>query len=123
MKPITDTPDEVRRIADNTDAKLFLTQLGLLDKLLELAVRPEGVSPSKPWGSRLYLSNHITHWIIADYYCGYANPADNGFLITCIPKSQCSPDEFRALQERSQATEFSEGITSSWTGKYRPPQN
>ena len=52
MTPITDTPNEFRRILDDTEAKFFLIQFGLIDKLLEHGTPPR--KSFRPWSSALY---------------------------------------------------------------------
>ncbi len=106
MAPITETPNEFRCFLDNTDAKLLLVQFGLLDKLLEGAKRPDG-----PWSFYTYSWDHPTHWIIGAYFYGFSNPADNGFAVQCIPKSQFSLEQFRGIQRREAAFMFPNGYS------------
>ncbi len=123
MTPITDTPNEFRRILDDTDAKFVLIQFGLIDKLLEHGTRPAGVSLSEPWSSRIYFTDHPTHWLVADYYTGFSNPADNGFVVDCIPKSQVSLEQFRTVERQHAAARFPYDIETAEGGRLRPPQN
>ena len=123
MTPITDTPDEFRRILDDGEAKLFLIQFGLIEKLREHGTRPAGISLFEPWSSRTYFTDHPTHWIVADYFCGFTNPADNGFVVDCIPKSRVSLEQFRSVQRQQAAARFPNGIATGESGKFRPPQN
>ncbi|MSU62412.1 MAG: hypothetical protein EXS31_08450 [Pedosphaera sp.] len=123
MTPLTDTPNEFRRILDNAEAKVVLIQLRLIDKLLEHGTRPVGVSLSEPWSSRVYSTDHPTHWIVADYFCGFANPADNGFVVDCIPKSRVSLDQFRTVQRQQAAARFPHGIETGESGMLDVPNN
>jgi hypothetical protein len=117
VKPLSETPNEFRRILDNAEAKIVLMQLGIMEKLLEYATRPVGMSLSEPWSARIYSTDHPTHWIVADYFTGFANPADNGFAVACIPKSQVTLEQFREVQRKNAAARFPGGVQSSESGQ------
>jgi hypothetical protein len=123
MIPITDTPDEFRRIMDDADAKLILIEFGLIENLLKHGKRPAGVSLSEPWSARTYFTDHPTHWIVADYFCGFPNSTDNGFVVDCIPKSRVSLEQFRRVQRQQATSRFPNGIATHESGTFQPPNN
>jgi len=120
MKPFKDTPNDFRRILDDTEAKLFLTEHQLLDKLLEFGKQ---IRPGEPWSARIYYTDHPTHWIIADLYTGFENPGDNGYTIDAIPKSRVTMEQFRSIERRSAAERFPHGIERDETGEVGSSQN
>ena len=120
MTPLEATPNQFRKITDDTDAKALLVQYGILEKLLEHR-RPAHLSGE--WSASLHFPGHPTHWISAVRYEGFTNPADNGYVLHCIPKSQCSFEQFRAALRAGVHTLFPSGVESSETGKLQPPLN
>jgi hypothetical protein len=120
MTPLTATPDLFRKIIDDTEAKAFLVEFGLLEKLLEH--RREHGLPG-PWAASAYYTTHPTHWIIATRLEGFANPADNGYVLDCLPKSQCSFERFRLLAVANADDTFPDGPATFASEKPQPPQN
>jgi hypothetical protein len=126
MTPISDTPDEVRSIIDDADAKLLLMQLGIIEKLLEhgKALKESNVAGfSKSHAATAYSPDHPTHWIMATYCSGFTNPTDNGFMVDCIPKSRCSFEQFRVLRRQHTAAIFPKGIETGEIGPVKPSKN
>ena len=123
MKLLTNTPNDFRRITDDSEAKLILVELDILEKLLEAGKRPAGVSASEPWSSRAYSCNHSTHWVVADYFTGFANSADNGFVLHCFPRSKISLEEFRRAMREEAMGRFPFGVESGHFGPQGPPAN
>jgi hypothetical protein len=93
MKPLSETPDEVRETLDDAIARTMLVQLGLLDRLLDLTRKPE---LPEPRADTMCDTNHSTHWILGIHYRGYPAAADNGYAVRCYPKSRYTLKQFRA---------------------------
>ncbi len=94
MTPLEKTPHDLREFLDDADAKTVLVQVGLLDKLLELAGRADLPTPR---ADAVYYSDHPTHWVSGVHYHGYPLPADNGYAVRCFPKSRYSLNQFRQM--------------------------
>src|SRR5712692_8801730 len=92
MIDLSKTPDEVITIHDDDDAKVFLTYLGLFERLRESHQRPE---LSGKWASCIK-GDTATHWIAAYFYSGFKNAAENGYVIHCLPKSRYTFQQFLA---------------------------
>jgi len=93
MKPLTETPDEVRLITDDADVKLLMIQLDMLDATLAQETAHRAKYPVRS-GTRALARNHPTHWIAVDSFWGFANPTDNGYAALCYPKSKYTKLEF-----------------------------
>jgi hypothetical protein len=117
MTPLEATPNQVREFLDDTDAKTLLIQFGLLDKLLEFGRQP---GLAEPRADTIHYTDHATHWIIGIRYRGYASADQNGYAVTCLPKSVYSFDQFRAF-ERDRLRGVPIDLEES--GWLRPPQN
>ena len=100
MKPLSETPDEVRETFDDAEAETLLDQLGLLNELPDLTGEPE---PAEPRTDILCDINHPTHWILALRYRSYPAAADNGYVVRCLPKSRCTLEQFKAIIDRDSA--------------------
>jgi hypothetical protein len=97
MKPLSDTPDEMREALDDATARAMLVQLGLLGGLLELTRKPE---LPEPRADMVCDTNHPTHWILGVHYRGYPAAADNGYAVRFFPKSRYTVEQFRAAIRR-----------------------
>lgn len=108
MLLLASNPDEPRCIADDVEAELFLDELGILGQLLEkVKCAP---SHSAPWAVHLFFSDHPTHWIIANHLSGLRPPGDNGYIVSCIPKSRCTLGQLFAMEVPNVLKIFPNGI-------------
>jgi hypothetical protein len=53
MKPLSETPNELRETLDDTAARALLVQVGLLERLLDLTRKPELPEPRAAWCATL----------------------------------------------------------------------
>lgn len=92
MKPLTETPDQLFILNDEVEVRARLVELNLYDtcKLAEARV-PVGVPKQ---GFRIYQKTHPTHWISVEFFTGFDNPADNGYMLTAAPKNKHSKEDF-----------------------------
>jgi hypothetical protein len=115
VKPLTETPDEVRTIRDDADAKILLVQLGIIDKFS----KPPGLAKG---AVTLCHSDHPTHWIVATRFFGHPKTTDNGFDVICCPKSRFSPADMDTVLADIKTQTFSPGIRGKIVST-KPPQN
>jgi hypothetical protein len=93
MKAVPELPDEVVHVTDDDDARLLLTQAGLIGPI-------ERDCPSTDGTTVAVGLHHLTHWILAIHYMGNPRPADNGFQVIAWPKSRFRKDVvFAQLRE------------------------
>jgi len=116
MKPLSETPHELRQTLDDATARSMLVQLGLLDRLLDLAHKPE---LTEPRADMVCDTEHATHWIFGVYYHGYPAAADNGYTLRCFPKSIYTFEQFRAAIRRDIGGDTPIDFQQTWEG--RPP--
>ena len=91
MKPIADTPNELRQILDDADAQALIMQFGLLEELRKLSARTD--LPKARTNVAFYY-DCPTHWIAAIYHMGHPVATENGYAVTCFPKSGYSRTKF-----------------------------
>lgn len=99
MKPLTETPHQVIIMADDAAIVQQLEQMELLDEARKYEAVVKTFEGPKQ-GFKLYHFKHQTHWILIDFFLGFANPADNGYCLIAVPKSKYSKEQFmRKLPE------------------------
>ena len=116
MTPLADTPNELRQIIDDADAQVLIVQFGLLDELRKLSARTD---VPKARMNVVFYENCPTHWVAAMYHMGHPVAAENGYAVTCFPKSGYSRTQFLDVFRASVGAlpYFVEGR------KMQPPQN
>jgi len=86
IEKLTKNPDQLFEITDDSEAKLLLTQLGLVDKFRK---KVPGVESS----NQIATGTCKTHYILALYFTGKTVETDNGYLVYAVPKSEVSVDQ------------------------------
>jgi hypothetical protein len=114
---LTQRPDEIVEIIDDTDAKLLLLPFGVLDKFTK------GVPRAGGWLDCASITTHPTHWISAQLYSGFENPADNGFCVLCLPKSRIGSAQFHQVVTASMPERFRGGVAEPRFERVSPEQN
>lgn len=118
MKDLTTTPNELIEITNDHDAKALLLQLGVLDKFSQ-----RGPLADK-WSEALHFTTHPTHWVLARLYTGFKNPADNGYVVQCFPKSRFSIEQMKQIAAKATLDMFPTGqIEEFRPGRTRPENN
>jgi len=90
---LKNAPNEQFDIADDTEAKVLLLELGILDRFKN-KVPPHETTQAVVYGE------HPTHHILAVLYSGHSNPADNGFVVFCLPRTRFSPHQFHLFADK-----------------------
>jgi hypothetical protein len=80
-------PKSCLEITDDTEAELFLSELGLLDRFV-------GNRTAEATIQSVVSSGHPTHHILALLYLGRSKASDDGFLVLCLPKAHYSDSAF-----------------------------
>lgn len=83
---LSQEPNELFRINNDEDAKMFLLEMGLMGKFSNTATSRTQI---------LTYGEHPTHWIVAMFFTGKTVPTDNGHLIYCLPKRDYSTSQFQ----------------------------
>ena len=96
--------DEVVTIRDDNDAKALLVEIGIHEELTK------GGTLAGQRAEFLSFGNHPTHWILAIYYSGFADPRDNGYDVKCLPKSRFTFERFKQAIKAVAKTTFPDGI-------------
>ena len=81
MPALPNLPDDFVNITDDDNARNFLIECALLERLESAGALTKGLSAVCGF-------NHASHWILAVKYSGFPNPDDNGFQVRAWPKSQ-----------------------------------
>jgi hypothetical protein len=79
-------PNDYLEFTNDSEIKVFLKELGILQKLEALSLSIPGMK------CHIFVA-HKTHWIVAILYCGHKNPLDNGYAVHCFPKSRYDSQE------------------------------
>ena len=87
------SPDEQIDISDDSEAKVLLLELGILNKFTT-KLPPHETTQAVVYGE------HPTHHILAVLYAGHAKTTDNGFVVFCLPRSRFSPEKFHLFANR-----------------------
>jgi hypothetical protein len=70
------------------EAKLLCVELGIVNRFKDFnELRTQVVE----------FGEHPTHHILALRFSGQPDPSENGFQVTCVPKSKVSPAEFQEM--------------------------
>jgi hypothetical protein len=83
VESLLKNPDTIFETKNDTTAKLWLLELGLMGKF------------SNTSDSRTQLithRDHPTHFIVAMFFTGKTKKSDNGYVIFCLPKSEFPPE-------------------------------
>jgi hypothetical protein len=79
-------PDKLFQFTNNARVKVLLFELGLIDKFSK-------VVPGVPAPTEAVTGECSTHYILAILFSGRTKPDDNGYVVYCFPKSQCSAEK------------------------------
>lgn len=83
LSTLAANPDRLFEIKDDKDATNLLFELRLIDKFSKSI--PGVAEPIEA-----VTGECKTHYILALLFTGRAKPEDNGYLVYCLPKNQCS---------------------------------
>ena len=86
-------PNQYFEISDDNDALFLLIELGLSAQF------EQGVKESRT--QLVIYDEHTTHWIAAVHLTGKTPPSENGYIVTCIPKSKCDRAGFSRFIQQS----------------------
>lgn len=81
-------PDQAVEVANDKDAKMLLCQIGIAG-----AFSDERTLSDRPTVQICGFDGHRTHFIIALLFSGLPFKKDNGYLITCAPRSAFDPKD------------------------------
>jgi hypothetical protein len=79
--------NETVSIRDDRNARAFLVEHGIQ--------QPETSHLTEPSVALVEDRRNPTHWIVCMIHVGHKNPADNGYLIHCLPKSRFNHDMYK----------------------------
>ena len=106
MPSIFETKRDVSfRVADDDAAKLLLHELEMLHKFTD------NPSLSEPWFEAVIELCHCSHYIFGLRFTGMASPAENGYVVDCLPK--CKFSETQAVDFMKRQYEKC-GIPGTW---------
>ena len=95
LRDIRESPDEPALVMDD-EARALLLHVGLLGRFEQAAELTEAA----PRVAITYCSEHPTHWLMATFLRGFANPEDNGYVVHCLPKSRFTAEEATEFMDR-----------------------
>ena len=110
---LADHPNEIVSTTDDDEAKAFLSELRVLEKL-QYGGAPEELLSRQV--IRMDILHHATHWITALHYVGFERPEENGFAVRCLPKSMFTLEQFKLQSEAENREQFPHGYSDTPTG-------
>ena len=103
---LSDHPNEIVGTSNDDEAKAFLAELGVLEKMQNQRVAPGRFSNQLV---RLDIWNHPTHWITALKVDGSDRPEECGYVVRCLPKSRLTLAQAKLQFEAEKKEDFPDG--------------
>jgi hypothetical protein len=85
IEKLLQNPDQPFALADE-EAKILLFELGVVDRFKK---------SDELLTQAVIVNEHLTHRILALHFSGQPDPLENGFQVTCFPRSKVSADKFQ----------------------------
>jgi len=92
IEKLKNSPNEEFRISNDAQAEVLLLELGILDRF-KRAPQPHATTQA------VVFNEHPTHHVLGALYLGHPKPADNGYFVICLPRSQFTTKQFHKFAD------------------------